>query len=440
MIKKSLFLVLLLATAMTGAMVLSSCSHSSDAPYDENNVKELNHAKALAQYQQTFVNMFGQPASDQSWDFTLGNSHKTRAKDKDKDKDKDNGGGKSLADWPSESYNVYGYTWKFENGNTSMNESKVNEIFHNGFSELVGLIKAATPQDWNPKGTYKFRTLGADICSSPSGKYYTLGADLGGNNNYILRQIKTNGNTSGVVSDQHTSAISFDIVNSSSPVWFTVTTGKKSTSIDATANKINKFVEIKYEYNNKVYTFWGFKVEKSANKGSYADLILWVDEIEAPTYYYAKRYFVEDLGGVGNSDIDFNDIVFDVVEYTNKEQEVIVRALGGTLPITITVCGTSWSKSAEQVSNMINTGADGKAIDTGMEIAKFTVSGWDPTRNDQVSVKVQDKDGFSFITEFPKNGEIPLMVAFSVAKPWKAERQPITAAWLTEEGEEPVED
>lgn len=32
------------------------------------------------------------------------------------------------------------------------------------------------------------------------------------------------------------------------------------------------------------------------------------------------------------------------------------------------------------------------------------------------------------------------MVAFSVAKPWKAERQPITAAWLTEEGEEPVED
>ena len=434
MIKKSLFRVLLLATAMTGAMVLSSCSHSSDAPYDENNVKELNHAKALAQYQQTFVNMFGQPASDQSWDFTLGNSHKTRAK-------KDNGGGKSLADWPSESYNVYGYTWKFETGNTSMNESKVNEIFHNGFSELVGLIKAATPQDWNPKGTYKFRTLGADICSSPSGKYYTLGADLGGNNNYILRQIKTNGNTSGVVSDQHTSAISFDNINqSSSPVWFTVTTGKKDTKTDATANKISKFVEIKYEYNNKVYTFWGFKVEKGDNKGSYADLVLWVDEIEAPTYYYAKRFFVEDLGGASNSDIDFNDIVFDVVEYTNKEQEVIVRALGGTLPITITVCGTSWSKPADKVSDMINTGADGKAIDYGMIIDSFKISGWDPTDNSKVSVQVEDKNGFKFIEAFPKNGDIPLMVAFSVAKPWKAERQPITAAWLTEEGEEPVED
>jgi hypothetical protein len=433
MTKKNLFLVLLLATAMTGAMVLSSCSHSSDAPYDENNVKELNHAKALAQYQQTFVKMFGQPASDQSWDFTLGNSHKTRAK-------KDNGGGKSLADWPKESYNVYGYTWKFETGNTSMNESKVNEIFDNGFDDLVGLINAATPQDWNPKGTYKFRTLGADICSSPSGKYYTLGADLGGNNNYILRQIKTNGSTRGVVSDQHTSAISFDNINkSSSPVWFTVATGKKSTSIDANANKIGKFVEIKHEYNNKVYTFWGFKVEKG-DKGSYADLVLWVDEIEAPTYYYAKRFFVEDLGGASNSDIDFNDIVFDVVEYTNKEQEVIVRALGGTLPITITVCGTSWSKPADKVSDMIHTGADGKAIDYGMIFDSFKISGWDPTDNSKVSVQVEDKNGFKFIEAFPKNGDIPLMVAFSVAKPWKAERQPITAAWLTEEGEEPVED
>jgi len=428
MTKKNLFLVLLLATAMTGAMVLSSCSHSSDAPYDENNVKELNHAKALAQYQQTFVNMFGQPASDKSWDFTLGNSHKTRAV----------GGNKSLADWPKESYNVYGYTWKFETGNTSMNESKVNEIFDNGFDELVGLIKAATPQDWNPKGTYKFRTLGADA-PSPSAKYYTLGADLGGNNNYILRQIKTNGSTRGVVSDQHTSAISFDNINkSSSPVWFTVATGKKSTSIDANANKIGKFVEIKHEYNNKVYTFWGFKVEKG-DKGSYADLVLWVDEIEAPTYYYAKRFFVEDLGGASNSDIDFNDIVFDVVEYTNKEQEVIVRALGGTLPITITVCGTSWSKPAP-IESMINTGADGKAIDYGMIIDSFKISGWDPTDNSKVSVQVEDKNGFKFIEAFPKNGDIPLMVAFSVAKPWKAERQPITAAWLTEKGEEPVED
>jgi hypothetical protein len=89
---------------------------------------------------------------------------------------------------------------------------------------------------------------------------------------------------------------------------------------------------------------------------------------------------------------------------------------------------------------MINTGADGKAIDYGMIIDSFKISGWDPTDNSKVSVQVEDKNGFKFIEAFPKNGDIPLMVAFSVAKPWKAERQPITAAWLTEEGEEPVED
>lgn len=190
------------------------------------------------------------------------------------------------------------------------------------------------------------------------------------------------------------------------------------------------FVEVQKEYNGKIYTFWGFNVENS-----YADIVLIVDKIEAATNYYAKRYFVEDLGAVGNSDIDFNDIVFDVIEDTNKDQWCIVRALGGTLPITITVCGTSWSKPADKVSDMINTGADGKAIDLGMEIAKFKVSGWDPSKNNQVSVSVQDKDGFTFITEFPEDGEIPLMVAFSIAKPWKAERQAITQAWMSEAGE-----
>ncbi len=424
MIKKSLFRVLLLATAMTGAMVLSSCSHSSDAPYDENNVKELNHAKALVQYQQTFVNMFGQPASDKSWDFTLANSHKTRG----------SSGSKALAKWPQESYNTYGYTWKYEEGNTDFHENIINSIYNNGWDGLVADIKKATAQDWAPTGTYKFRLAGTDH-EDASGKYYTVGADFGNNNNYILRQIHTNGSGRGVRGDQHTSAIDFDIVNNSTPIWFTSATSNWKSPVSSTGNKLTQFVEVQKQHNDKTYTFWCFKVSNS-----FADIVLIVDKIEAATNYYAKRYFVEDLGGASNSDIDFNDIVFDVIENTDNTQECIVRALGGTLPITITVCGRSWSKPADKVSDMINTGADGKAIDLGMEIAKFTVEGWDPTRNDQVSVKVQDKDGFSFITEFPKNGDIPLMVAFSVAKPWKAERQPITAAWLTEEGEEPVED
>ena len=44
---------------------------------------------------------------------------------------------------------------------------------------------------------------------------------------------------------------------------------------------------------------------------------------------------VEDLGGSGESDIDFNDVVFDVEQFSDGSQKCIVRALGGTLPIKI---------------------------------------------------------------------------------------------------------
>lgn len=425
--KKYLFSsVLAIATVLTGAVVLTSCSHD-DVTYSEENVQQAKHAEALAQYQQSFIGIFGQPASDQCWDFTLANSAKTRATESVK----------PLADWPQESYNVYGYTWKYETGNTDFNESIINSIF-GSWKDLVAEIKAATPQDWNPSGTYKFRLVGADI-NKPSGKYYTLGADFGKNNNYKLRQIKTNGNTSGVTGDQHTSAINFDVVNASNPTWFTVATGDKTTSVNSSSNSFDKFVEVQKEYNGKIYTFWGFNVEKKdREEKNFAEIVLIVDQINAPTYKYAKRYFVEDLGGVGSSDIDFNDIVFDVVEYTNGNQECIVRALGGTISCTINVLGRSWTKPSP-IEDMINTGADGNAIDYGMVIDHFPVSGWNPDSNNQISVNIKDKNGFNFITEFPGNGEIPLMVAFSVAKPWKAERQAITPAWMSEAGE-PAED
>ena len=418
------FSVLAIATALTGAVVLTSCSHD-DATFSEENAQQAKHAQALAQYQKSFIGIFGQPESDQCWDFTLADSKITRASSSDS---------KSLADWPQESYNVYGYTWKYEVGNTDFNESIINSIYHNGWKDLVAEIKAATPKTWAPSGTYKFRLAGADVKKNPGGKYYTIGADFGSKNNYILRQIKTNGNTSGVTGDQHTSAINFDIVQQSTPTWFTVATDKKQSSVKSTEKAFTQFVEIQKTYNNKTYTFWCFKVENS-----YADIVLIVDKINAATNYYAKRYFVEDLGGVGSSDIDFNDMVFDVIQETDGTQKCIVRALGGTINVKITVCGKSWTQPAT-IENMNNTGADGNAIDLGMVIDEFTVTNWDPTSNDQISVEVQDKEGFKFITEFPKNGEVPLIVAFSIAKPWKAERKPITKAWMSEEGEPAVDD
>lgn len=426
MIKKSIFKVFVFATAMTGAIVLSSCSHD-DATYSPEEVQQAKHAETLAQYKQTFVGIFGQPASNQCWDFTLANSIVTRGASSTS---------KPMTDWPKETANNYGYTWKYATGGDDpMKEDVVAKIFHNDMKEITDAIDNADEIDWNPSGTIIYRPIATCQIASAL-KYFSVGADLGKDNNWNLRQIKTVGTGLGNTSGQHTSAINFDEVKKASSVtWYAVNTDKKTTSIDAgsTNNELKKFKEVKVTVNDKTYTFWCFKC--SAN-GSYADFIWWVQEAPGiPTYKYSKRYFVEDLGAVGASDIDFNDIVFDVVEYTDGKQECIIRALGGTLPITITVCGTSWSKPADKVGNMINTGADGNDIDYGMAIARFPVSGWTLNDNTKISVKVQDKNDFEFIAAFPENGDIPLIVAFSTAKTWKAEKRPITPAWLSVDGE-----
>ena len=139
---------------------------------------------------------------------------------------------------------------------------------------------------------------------------------------------------------------------------------------------------------------------------------------------------VEDLGGSGDSDIDFNDIVFDVQQYSDGTQKCIVRALGGTLPIKIKVGKSVWWSKPEPVSKMINTGVDGKAINYDEVIAEFDVTGW-VEKDNNVQVSVENKEGYEFVTTFPENGSIPAMIAFSVAKKWNKERVPVSEEWFT---------
>lgn len=54
----------------------------------------------------------------------------------------------------------------------------------------------------------------------------------------------------------------------------------------------------------------------------------------------AKRYMCEDLGGNKSTDLDFNDIVFDIQPSRLSGTDVIIRAVGGTLPIKLYVGNT----------------------------------------------------------------------------------------------------
>ena len=145
------------------------------------------------------------------------------------------------------------------------------------------------------------------------------------------------------------------------------------------------------------------------NDKDYTDLICWVEDITP-----SKRFMVEDLGG--DSDFDFNDIVFDVRPKQSGGYECLVRAMGGTLGITIKVGDTEWSKKDHfTVSEMINT----KDPDYADVKARFDVDGWDVTKN-KVEVTVEGKNG-QFILPFPEDGTVPYMVAVSVAKNWSKE-------------------
>ena len=424
MFKGNLFPVFVFATALTGAMVLSSCSHG-DATYSEENAQEAKHAQAVANYEKAFVSLIGQPASNQCWDFTKGGSFTTTRSASD---------AAALSRWPSYSACLNGYDWKYATGNDDpLPQGTLSSEIKKQTSKIKELIEAAAEAEdikqWAPTGSYVFRTVASYrnvSTNKDNDKYYSIGANFGGKNNFIaMMGVKKNGKAvkNGSTGVQHTCAIVFNNVPSDA-TWFAVATSSKDASIVATSHPLTTYVEVTY----KGRTFWGFRCDSEDDGGKYSDLILWVDKINmAKEKVYAKRYMVEDLGGSGDSDIDFNDIVFDVEQFSDGSQKCIVRALGGTLPIKIKVGNSDWWSKPEPVTTMINTQG---TIDENRVIAEFDVTGWTESANN-VQVMVEDKEGYEFVTTFPANGKIPAMIAFSAAKIWNFEKEHVSAEWFT---------
>lgn len=158
--------------------------------------------------------------------------------------------------------------------------------------------------------------------------------------------------------------------------------------------------------------------------GDYTDLVCLVEPVEK-----AKRYMIEDLGSIG--DFDFNDVVVDVFA-AGDNQWAIVRALGGTLDITIKIGNTTWSKaeSGLNVGTIYNTQPP---IDFGAELARFDVTGWDADANN-ISVTVRNqRSTVPQVIPFPKRGEVPMIIAMPTSTNWMEERVSIPESWFTEE-------
>ena len=419
--KKGFFKVIMIATAMSGAMVLSSCSHDENV-YNAESEKEAKHAEAVGKYQEAFVSALGQPASNQCWDFTTGATFTSTRGASDVN---------ALSQWPSTSAYLNGFNSKYATGNSDpLPQGTLSSTVVKQADAIKAAIDAAAKKGetktWAPTGNYVFRTVASYRNSSTfanNDKYYSIGANFNGKNNFLaLLGVKKNGKAikNGAAGTQHTCAIVFKNVPSEA-AWFAYTSTSTSSSFKAEEYPLTEYVEV--TYNNR--TFWGFKCDAD---GGFSDLILWVAPANiTKELIIAKRYMVEDLGGANQGDIDFNDIVFDLHQYSNGDQECVVRALGGTLPITIIINNDpkyTWSKP-EPVTEMINT-----TNFTGDEvIATFPVEGWVESQNN-VQVKVKDSNDYEFITAFPEDGSIPYMVAFSSNKLWNKEKVRVTHEWF----------
>ena len=224
----------------------------------------------------------------------------------------------------------------------------------------------------------------------------------------------------------------------------------------------------------------------------YEDLVFLTDGLELTDVKYVerqitKRFLIEDLGAI--DDFDFNDIVVDIVETWTEElnyeykangswkalepieventrhQEAIIRAMGGTIDFHLYIEDAEKGKveifkksdlTDYAITDMLNTGWGGTLIDPYAEYAVIknctlnaegkVIEGskkWTFADNN-IAVKVENiGDNGKIITEFkfPKEGEIPMIIAtstdkFGAQEAWKKERVSISKDWFFIPGEE----
>lgn len=413
--KKRLFLVSCAVTMMAGTVVLSSCSKGEEYSYSP----EKAHEFIEKDYKSAFVQKYGEISPFETWDLsqrgsTLAGFAGTRG----------NKGQSSNLVQDMASTESYGYYLNYSN-----NESKIAKLFNNNWGDIVAEFGKVQPTTWAPSGKIIFSVVGVSRDDASSSKYFTWGvANTPEGDLYLRQSSPANGKNAkiGNSAEKHTSSLDFSQIPDGAR-WFTASSDKKKVDLSSAYNQtITDFKIVTMTIDGVSYTFWGFKCDKT--NPDYTNLVLWVKEIPTvPVPVISKRYMVEDLGG--SYDFDFNDVVFDVIKYSDGSQKCYVRALGGTLDVTIKVGNNSWTKSQDYtITEMLNT----NPIDPNLCLKEFDATGWDGD-NSKVSVIVEGNDKaaggettYYWAVPFPAQGEAPLIVATMYgSKTWMRERQSV---------------
>ena len=400
---------------MAGTVVLSSCSKGEEYSYSP----EKAHEFIEKDYKSAFIQKYGEISPFETWDLsqrgsTLAGFAGTRG----------NKGQSSNLVQDMASTESYGYYLNYNN-----NESKIAKLFNNNWGDIVAEFGKVQPTAWAPSGKIIFSVVGVSKDDASSAKHFTWGvANTPEGDLYLRQSSPANGKNAkiGNSAEKHTSSLDFSQIPDGAR-WFTASSDKKKVDLSSAYNQtITDFKIVTMTIDGVSYTFWGFKCDKT--NPDYTNLVLWVKEIPTvPVPVISKRYMVEDLGG--SYDFDFNDVVFDVIKYSDGSQKCYVRALGGTLDVTIKVANNSWTKSQDYtITEMLNT----NPIDPNLCLKEFDATGWDGD-NSKVSVIVEGNDKaaggettYYWAVPFPAQGEAPLIVATMYgSKTWMLERQSV---------------
>ena len=400
---------------MAGTVVLSSCSKGEEYSYSP----EKAHEFIEKDYKSAFIQKYGEISPFETWDLsqrgsTLAGIAGTRG----------NKGQSSNLVQDMASTESYGYYLNYSN-----NESKIAKLFNNNWGDIVAEFGKVQPTAWAPSGKIIFSVVGVSKDDASSAKHFTWGvANTPEGDLYLRQSSPDNGKNAkiGNSAEKHTSSLDFSQIPDGAR-WFTASSDKKKVDLSSAYNQtITDFKIVTMTIDGVSYTFWGFKCDKT--NPDYTNLVLWVKEIPTvPVPVISKRYMVEDLGG--SYDFDFNDVVFDVIKYSDGSQKCYVRALGGTLDVTIKVANNSWTKRQDYtITEMLNT----NPIDPNLCLKEFDATGWDGD-NSKVSVIVEGNDKaaggettYYWAVPFPAQGEAPLIVATMYgSKTWMLERQSV---------------
>lgn len=425
----------MLAVAACAGMSIASCTSEKD--YYDPEVIEQN---VKAEYAANFVKTFGAVSPTKIWDLSVD---------------------KTTVETRSASEISYSFVDGFDFGVTNGKVTK-NQDFYNAITKTI------LPEGVTKQGQYQV-LLAPDNdftiypLSTQTGATYKMYVKIGDTTPIEIFDKNWNNHEKNHVNGMMASMRGLHVdapVGTPIEIWMD-RTDNTTPNIYGTTNGMAITVESDVRPvgvdEDAVIKYVGIE-DWGAGDHDYNDLVIAiVGNPDAPEpviikdeYYFetlahpTKRYMIEDLGDT--DDFDFNDVVVDVKDlitvkhHVRKENGLIVsdnvvegpihhqkaeiRAMGGTLDVTLKIGDTTWTKSTKfTASQMYNT----KTPEFNNVLDEFEVTGWDYI-NHNIIVTVNGKTS-DHVINFPATGAVPMIIATSPRWHWMEERVHIPVDW-----------